>query len=780
MSEVEHIDASNVSRCQSRQRSEFTVRTEWLICLLLVFVIFGGYWQVRTHEFTTFDDNYYVTNNKRVNTGLSAENIRWAFSFEGKEKTYWHPFTWIAHMLDVQLFGLNPGMHLMMNTCLHAANAILLFIFLRLATGAIWRSALVALIFALHPLNVESVAWVAARKNVLSTFFWMLVLCAYLYYTANGTFLRYSILMLVFFFGLLTKPMLATLPFALLLIDFWPLKKKSIFQDSNAGQALSAQRDRFKFWKDSLWLILEKIPLMMLSAVLICLSMIALKEGPISVLKVSLSVRIENALVSYFRYLGNIFWPRDLAVFYPFPETVPTWQVIGSGLILISITWAFLRLARVSPYLIVGWLWFLGTLVPVSGLVQAGLWPAKADRFVYIPQIGVYLAIVWGLQSAVKSRIKRVYLVPATVVVLLLLLFLTRSQVAYWKNTRTLFERATAVTANNVVAHYNLGCALEESGRYEDAVVQYEKALALDGRHSKAHNNLGNRLLSRGQIQAALFHFQEALRFDPNLAAAHNGIAVVFIKRDETKAAITHLEEAIRLKPDYPEAHNNLGAVLRQNGRTGEAIDHYLTALKYDPDNTEASNNLGLALLRKGRFKEAQTLFRKVLRKLPDDPVAHKGMHTANEQRQVIESRRRSIQSQLLENPKDPQLLFNMGRIVEQLGLTEGAAEYYRKAVLYKDDYIEARKHLAITWAVMGRYQDAIDTLKAILSIKPGDPEAPYTIASIYARQDKVEMSLAWLKNAVSKGYDDWETLRKDANLANIRRTEYFRELITR
>ena len=780
MSEIEHVVATAASRYRPRSWTDFVIRIEWLIGLLLVIVIFTGYWQVRTHEFTSFDDNYYVTENKNVNTGLSAENIRWAFSFDSKEKTYWHPLTWIAHMLDVQLFGLNPGRHLMMNTLLHAGNAILIFLFLRMATGAIWCSALVAFIFALHPLNVESVAWVAARKNVLSTFFWMLVLCAYLYYIANKTFLRYSILLLVFFFGLLTKPMLATLPFALLLLDLWPLKRITIFQNSDTGQSSPTRRVRLKFWKDSLWLVSEKIPLLMLSAVLICLSMLALKDGPISVLKVSLAIRIENALVSYVRYLGNIFWPRDLAVFYPFPVALPSWQVIGALLLLITITWAFLRSVRVSPYLIVGWLWFLGTLVPVSGIVQAGLWPAKADRFAYIPQIGVYIALVWGLQHAVKPRIKRVYLVPATVAVLLLLLFLTRGQVAYWKNTRTLFERASAVTFNNVVAHYNLGCALEDEGRYAEAVVQYEKVLALDAGHSKARYNLGNLFLSRGRTQVALFQFQEALRFDPNLAAAHNGIGVVLIKRGEATAAIAHLEEAIRLKPDYPEAHNNLGAALRHKGRSGEAIDQYLTALRYDPENTEAINNLGLALLRKGRFKEAQTLFSKVLRKLPDDPVAHKGIQRANEQWQALESRKRSIQAQLLENPTDPQLLIDMGRIVQQSGLTEEAAEYYRQAVFYKHDHIEARKYLATTLAVMGRYQDAIDTLKALLSIKPDDPDAPYTIASIYARQNKVELSLAWLKIAVSRGYDDWDSLRKDANLANIRRTEYFHELITR
>ena len=600
------------------------IRNDILVCLFLILVTSAVYWQVQNHDFTSFDDNYYVTDNDHVRSGLSAENFRWAFSFEDKEKTYWHPLAWLSHMVDVELFGLNPGMHLVSNTLLHAGNAVLLFFFLRLATGAFWRSAVVAILFALHPLNVESVAWIAARKNVLSTFFWMLVLIAYLQYVRNSDFRHYAILLLVFLCSLMVKPMLVTLPCVLLLLDYWPLRRMPERRDDGAGGKGSRQVIKDDRTGKIIHYVLEKIPLLMLSGLLIFVAVFSFKDGTISVVKVPLPIRFENAVVSYIRYIGKIFWPQDLAVFYPFPVSIPLWQTLGAGCLLTALTWVFFRSVRSAPYLTVGWLWFLGTLVPVIGLVQAGLWPAMADRFAYIPQIGIYIVVAWGIHDLARNRIKPVYIAASVAVAASLLFMITLKQVTYWQNSKTLFERAVSVTAQNAVAHYNLGCVLDREKQHHAAMEQYGKALSINPYYARAHNNMGNSLLGLGLTQKALVYLQSAVRLDPFNPEAHNNIGVALTKMGEIKAAERQFKEALKINPEYAEAHNNLGAVLRWQGKNNEAVRHYMMALQYMPDYIEARNNLGKALFRIGKTDMAKNQFKRVLALSPEDNVARR------------------------------------------------------------------------------------------------------------------------------------------------------------
>ena len=609
---------------ESRHGAFCLTRADVLLCAFLLLSIIVAYWQVRTHEFTNFDDNYYVTENENVRAGLSAENIHWAFSFKDKEKTYWHPLAWLSHMMDVELFGLDAGKHLVVNMLLHAGNSMLLLIFLRLATGTFWRSALVALLFALHPLNVESVAWVAARKNVLSTFFWMMVLIAYLRYVRNSDLAHYFILLFAFFCSLMAKPMLVTLPCVLLILDYWPLNRLADRRGDGA-----CENGHFSMFKTDrnvggLQLMLEKIPLLMLSGLLVFVTLFSFKDGTISLVKVPLALRFENAIVSYVQYIGKIFWPKDLAVFYPFPASVPLWQTLGAGCLLAIVTWFFFRSTRSAPYLIVGWLWFLGTLVPVIGLMQAGLWPALADRFAYIPQIGIYIIVAWGFHDLTRNRIKSAYVAAAVAMAVCLLFVITRQQVTYWQNSKTLFERAIAVTDNNFVTHYNLGCILDGEGQKQAAMEQYEKALSINPYYARSHNNLGNNLLGMGQLQGALAHLRKAVLLEPHNAEAHNNIGVALIEVGEISEAMRHFKAALKIAPEYAEAHNNLGVVLRWQGMNNEAIRHYATALKYLPDYIEARNNLGKALSVSGKTDMAKNQFKRVLALSPTDGVARR------------------------------------------------------------------------------------------------------------------------------------------------------------
>ncbi|MCX5855407.1 MAG: glycosyltransferase family 39 protein, partial [Deltaproteobacteria bacterium] len=431
---------------------------ELLIGMVLVLAVACVYSQVANHEFVNIDDHVYVTNNPQVQSGLSLANMQWAFRFHKTDKVYWHPLVWISHMTDIQLFGLNPGAHHLVNVLFHMLNTLLLFIVLRRMTGSVWSSAFVAALFALHPINVDSVAWIAERKNVLSTFFWLCTMIAYLHYTKTPGIFRYLILVMVFTLGLLTKPMLATLPCVLLLLDYWPLGRiKWSDQGITSKAELILTNCREVISSRVIW---EKIPLGVLSLAAIGISSMRLEAAgnvmPFSV--VPLTFRIENALVSYVRYIGKMLWPLDLAVLYPFPRSFPLEQTFAAAIALTSITAITLKFWKKYPYLVVGWLWFAGTLIPVSGLMMAGLWPAMADRWVYVPLIGLFVMISWGIPDLLKGNPFCTYFIPAAAgATLLLLAILTFNQTATWRNSRVLFEHAVAVTTGNHMAHNNLG-----------------------------------------------------------------------------------------------------------------------------------------------------------------------------------------------------------------------------------------------------------------------------------------------------------------------------------
>jgi Flp pilus assembly protein TadD len=576
-----------------------------IICFFLLAATFAIYWPVQNHEFVNYDDDEYVTENRYVKAGLSREGFIWAF--KTPVAGLWHPLTLISHMLDCHLHGLNPGRHHITSLFIHAANTLLLFLVLKRMTGALWRSAAVAALFAFHPLQVESVAWVAERKNVLSTFFWMLTLWGYCLYVKSPGLKLYLLPLVFLAVGLMAKPMLVTLPFVMLLLDYWPfsrtqseyLRGPDHTETNNSGK-LGSQKSPL------LGLIWEKLPFLSLSAGSILLTLWAQgRAGALASLEfIPLKVRIANALISYVSYMGKMIWPFHLAVFYPHPGMPPAWKVAGATLMLSAIFLITIRSWRRHPYLMVGWLWFLGTLIPVIGMVQVGS-QAVADRYAYVPLIGLFIMISWGVPTFLSRWRHRRIFVAAPAGLVLFFMTITWCQIRHWKTSATLFEHALRATSNNHRAHYNLGVALHERGNLNEAVAHYRAALIIRPNYVEAHNNLGAGLAEQGKTREATAHFYQALKISPDHAKAQNNLGIVLVGRGKVEEAISHYTEALRIQPDYPEAHNNLGVALAQQGKLPEAIASFSQALHFKADYTPAQNNLRRALKQVGKSETA-------------------------------------------------------------------------------------------------------------------------------------------------------------------------------
>ena len=568
-------------------------RLKYIVCLFLVVITLVAYWQLPTHDFLDFDDNWYITENTNVHEGITHKSIGWAFS--SPDFAYWHPLTWLSHILAFQLFGLKSGMHHLTNLFLHITNTLLLFLVLKRMTGALWQSAFVATIFALHPLNVESVAWVSERKNVLSTFFWMLTILTYIRYAERSGFYRYLLILFVFVLGLMSKPMLVTLPFVLLLLDYWPLGRFKLAQCDDYIQA-AGKSDNLSFQKFSVfYLVSEKIPLLLLSAFTIYLSSLSVQRlgNVISTETVPMNLRIANALISYLSYIKKMIWPLDLIIFYPYPESLPIWQTAGAGLLLIFASVLVFWVGRTRPYFIVGWLWYLGTLVPVIGLMQAGLWPAIADRFAYVPLIGLFIVIAWAVPECLaRWQYRKAGLVAIAAALLSILMTITWIQVGYWSSEIKLFEHALDVTPDNYIAYQKLGEILADQSKPAEALKCYSEVLRLNSNYVKAHNNIGNILASQGNDKEAIYYYSKALQIKPNYAKAHNNLGNAMARQGNFEAAVYHYNEALKINPDYAGAHYNLGKIAINQGKIEDAIIYYKKTLQVNPNMAEALYNL--------------------------------------------------------------------------------------------------------------------------------------------------------------------------------------------
>lgn len=515
-----------------------------LICFGLVFVTFAAFEPIRHNDFVSYDDAMYVTENPSVNEGFSVESVLWAFTTT--HASNWHPLTWLSHMLDCELFGLRPFWHHFVNLLFHTANTVLLFWVLARMTGEVWASAFVAALFAVHPLHVESVAWAAERKDVLSGFFWMLGMLCYVRYVERPGAARYMVLLLVFALGLMAKPMVVTLPFVLLLLDYWPLNRLRM--------------------STTLRLVGEKWGLFVLAAASCAVTYIAQETTGATemVAGLPLSIRAGNAFVSYVVYLWRLVYPRALAVLYPHPGTsLAMWQVIGSAVVLALVTAGTIYFAgRGKSYAAVGWLWYLGTLVPVVGLVQVGR-QAMADRYMYLPSIGVFIILAWGMAELLgRLFYRKVVLATAAFVVLGVSVLCTRVQVGYWQNDLTLYRRALAVTENNAFMHYSLGDALRQAGRLEEAVKEYRAALRIEPGHTRSHGNLGNALYLLGRVDEAIEHYRRAVEADSNYINARYNLGLALSSRGEYEEAMSQYRRVLEAEPDNAAALNSMAWIL--------------------------------------------------------------------------------------------------------------------------------------------------------------------------------------------------------------------------
>jgi tetratricopeptide (TPR) repeat protein len=665
-----------------------------LVCILLAAATFAVYSPVRNHEFVQYDDDIYVTENPNVQSGLTWQSIKWAST--AIHASYWHPLTWLSHMLDCTLFGVNAGRHHIINVLFHAANAILLFVVLNRMTKGFWQSAFVAGLFALHPLQVESVAWVAERKNVLSTLFWILTILAYARYAKRPSAGRYIVTLLLFGLGLLSKPMLVTVPFALLLLDYWPLERIG-------GKLLQSSPGKSKTRNSSvgfpkfpiLHLILEKVPFLLLTIIFSIITFITVgKIGAMTAMP--LSERLPNAICSYLAYIGKMIWPVRLAVLYVHPvNTLPVVRVVTYAIILVLMTIFFACYSRRHKYLLMGWLWYLGTLVPVIGIVQAGA-QAMADRYTYVPLIGLYLIIAFGAAELLRNIPFRKFILTALASGILLgCVVVTSLQLKYWRNSYVLFDHALTVIENNAVMQNNYANILSELGHPEEAAKHLSEALKYIPNSPVIHNNYANALMKdMGRLDEAIEHYKFALELDPNFTLArynlgvalaaggrydeaieqykiylgpdvniadiHEGLATMLAHEGKVTDAVGQFQKALAAKPDSVEVLSNLGYALAQSGKPDKAIEYYHNALKINPDHTITHGRLALALASVGRIDEAIEQCRIVLNAMPDDA----------------------------------EMFTNLGILLQSKGNLDGAADAYKKAVQIDPNSTKARDNL--------------------------------------------------------------------------------------
>lgn len=561
-------------------------RNPGVLATALALLTIALYWPATGNEFVAYDDDMYVTANPRIPQGLTRENVVWAFTTT--EATNYHPLTWLSHLLDAQLFGMSPGGHHATSVVLHAVTAALLFLLLHRATGLLGASMAAAALFAVHPQNVQSVAWISERKNVLSTLFWLLALGAYGAWTKNKRLHWYVALVLAFALSLLAKPMAVTLPFTLLLLDYWPL-------------------GRFPLGQARLWL--EKTPLFVLAAASSVVTYLIQRESGSMVFTaaIPLTARLANAAWAYLAYLGQAFWPAGLAAFYPHLEgSLPAWRVVLGAVVLAGGTatlWLFR--ARVSPQL-TGWLWYLGTLVPVIGLVQVGT-QSMADRYAYVPLIGIFVALAWGVASLVRrGALPREAAAGIAAAAVLALAVRTFQQIAVWHDTVSLFEHTVRVEPRAWVAHYNLGNAYESMGRHEDAVARFRDTIKLRPEFARAHNNLGNSLDALGRTAEAVPSYERAVQLKPDLVEAYNNLGIAYAQQGKHEQGLTVLRTATQLRPDFVEAHLNLAITLRQLGRLPEAREEADRAVALRPDNPLARYHRALVLVHQGERDAAK------------------------------------------------------------------------------------------------------------------------------------------------------------------------------
>ena len=690
-----------------------------IVCLFLAIFTAVAFLPVLNSDFTNFDDPQYVTSNPYVMLGLSFDGIRWAFT--SMHASNWHPLTWISLMLDRQLLGPNPQTFHLVNLLLHIANTILLFIVFYRFTANFWPSAFAAALFAFHPLHVESVAWIVERKDVLSTLFWLLTMLAYIRFVEVPMPKRYFAILVFFALGLMSKPMLVTLPFCLLLLDYWPLGRIGI--------------------KTFRGLLLEKIPLFAMAAVSCAITFVAQKSsGAVSTLQVfSLNARITNALVSCVEYIGKMFWPFNLAVFYPHPQNnLPIRQVISSIIILLAISMFVIAMARIRKYLLVGWLWFLSTLVPVIGLVQVGA-QAMADRYTYIPLIGLFIMIAWSLRDITAQwKYRKIILAVASILLFISLISFTYKQASYWRDSITLFQHAVDVTKNNDTAYSNLGVALAEKGQLDAAMTNFQAALKIRPKDTEANFNIAETLAKQGKREEAAVYYDKVLSLLPGDPQTYISLAAAKIQQGRFEDAVKLCREGLNYHPEKVQLHSNLGLALMQEGKIDEAISELETAVKLGSD-AMAYNNLALAISSKGEYDTAVEYYRKAIRLEPQNPEGYYNLAnlymTIKNSDKAITKYKQAVRL----NPNYAKAYGNLAIVLAQQNRPEEALENFIKVAQLEPNSIDAHFNLAAALSGNGQFDKAADQYRRVLAIDPNDVEARKGLEAAIAAQNKTK-----------------------------------------
>ena len=632
-----------------------------LICVLLAAAVAAIYWPAVGYGVVNMDDHFYVTKNPHVRSGLSVRNAAWAF--RTFTESNWHPLTWISLQLDrtIDPSGFR-ALHLT-NILLHAANSLLLFLLLEAMTGARRRSAFVAALFAVHPLHVESVAWISERKDVLSTFFWMLTMLAYLAWVRSPSTKRYLIVLASFALGLTAKPMLVSLPIVLLLVDVWPLARLRVGEKH--GLRLGA-------------LVREKVLLFVLAGASCVVTYIAqLRGGAMTGFDCyPLGMRVSNAFFSYAAYLGKTIWPARLAALYPHPEnTLPEWQVVLCAAFLVFVTVGAARAVRTRPYLTVGWFWYVITLVPVIGIVQVGV-QGMADRYTYVPLIGIFIAVAWGVPEIAERLFGAVsgrFVVGLAVAGVAAFAAVAHKQVGYWRDDVTLFSRAVAVTKRNAVAYASLGIAYQDRGQHKKAMEAFRAGAAANPGYGPIHDCLGNALIEQGDLDEGIVHLRLAAALRPKQPEAHYNLGIALVKKGFLEEAVAEYRRAIELKPDYADAHNNLAIVLDRLASIDQALEHSRAALRLAPRNVRFRRTLAGILSHKGDAQAAIREYRTVLRLSPNDVFSR----------------------------------FELGRLLLGLGESKAAIDEFRRVLRLQPKLAAARINLAVALFDQGRYAQA-------------------------------------------------------------------------
>lgn len=681
------------------------VRLVYPALVILTLIAFG---RVCQNDFVGYDDPYYITNNQHVKDGITPKSFIWAFTT--MDCANWHPLTWLSHMMDCRLFGTNPLWHHLASLLFHIANTLLLFWILKRTTGEIWTSAFVAVAFALHPMHVESVAWVAERKDVLSGLFWMLTIVAYTRYTEHQSIGRYLLVPLVFALGLMAKPMLVTLPFVLLLLDYWPLGRFQFGQQKRPA------------WR----LITEKVPLFILSAASSIVTYVAQQSAGAMKLgeNYPLNLRISNAVVSYISYIGKLIYPTRLAVLYPHAgESLPLWQPIAALFILIVISAGVIYTAK--RYLTVGWFWYIGTLVPVIGLVQVGA-QSMADRYTYLPSIGIFIMVAWGAaELTTRWRYRKTMLAIAAGIVLTALSIGTILQVRCWQSSYTLYKHALSVTENNYIIHTNYGTSLSKNGQYDEALKHFGIALQINPGYYRAVDGIGMVLLKQEKFAEAIERFEKTLRLRPNYYKAYYNMGVAFSKQGRTDKAVESWENALSIKPDYYNANFNLGVAMTERGKYEDAIKYFDAALRAKPDSAEVYYQMGRVFYLQGKPESAVEQCAEALRIKPDYTTARITLaHTLAEIGRIQPAVEHYYTVLKLE-PDNVYVLKNLAWLLavvedprihnpgEAVKLAEKACELTG----YKQ--IEALDTLAVAYSAAGRFPEVARIKKQITTLGP-------------------------------------------------------------